>query len=256
MPQRYFIKLSFDGSRYHGWQQQDNAISVEHKINEALNTILRQEVKITGCGRTDAGVHAKEFYAHVNTEQPIEAGEKMVYNLNSLLPDDIVIDSIFKVKPDAHARFSAAKRTYQYVINTRRDPFTKDYEYFFFRKLDMELMNQACNILKVHKDFSCFSKSHTQVNNFFCTIYEAHWETQGNRYIFTITANRFLRNMVRAIVGTMLDVGLHKTNLDEFRNIIEKGSRSDAGMSVAAKGLFLTRVEYPPEIFENIEKSI
>lgn len=249
MPQRYFIKLSFDGSRYHGWQQQDNAISVEHKINEALTTILRQEVKITGCGRTDAGVHAKEFYAHFETERPIEAGEKMVYNLNSLLPDDIVIDNIFKVKPDAHARFSAVKRTYQYVINSRRDPFTQDYEYFFFRKLDVGQMNQACDILMEHKDFSCFSKTHTQVNNFFCTIYEAWWETQDSRYIFTITANRFLRNMVRAIVGTMLDVGLHKTDLEEFRNIIEKGSRSDAGMSVAAKGLFLTRVEYPEDIF-------
>ncbi|HNW70067.1 MAG TPA: tRNA pseudouridine(38-40) synthase TruA [Bacteroidales bacterium] len=253
MPQRYFIKLSYDGSRYHGWQQQDNAMSIEHKLNVALNTILRQEVKITGCGRTDAGVHAKEFYAHFDAEQAVEAGEKMVYNLNSLLPDDIVIDNIFKVKPEAHARFSATKRTYRYFINSKRNPFSKDYEYFFFRKLDMGLMNEACNILIEHKDFSCFSKTHTQVNNFFCTIYEARWETQDSRYIFTITANRFLRNMVRAIVGTMLDVGLHKISLEEFRKIIEKGSRSEAGMSVAAKGLFLTKVEYPPQLFENIE---
>jgi len=253
MPQRYFIKLSFDGSRYHGWQQQKNALSVEHKINDVLNTILRQEVKITGCGRTDAGVHAKEFYLHFDTEKPIEAGEGLVYNLNSLMPDDIVIDQIFKVKPDAHARFSAVKRTYQYFINSKRNPFTKDYEYFFFRKLDTVLMNEACKILMEHKDFSCFSKTHTQVNNFFCTIYEARWETQDSRYIFTITANRFLRNMVRAIVGTMLDVGLHKTDLNEFKDIIEKGSRSGAGMSVAAQGLFLTAVEYPEGIFEDVE---
>jgi tRNA pseudouridine38-40 synthase len=253
MPQRYFIKLSFDGGLYHGWQQQKNALSVEQRINDVLNTILRQEVKITGCGRTDAGVHAKEFYAHFDTEKHIEAGESLVYNLNSLLPDDIVIDQIFKVKPEAHARFSAVKRTYQYFINSKRNPFTKNYEYFFFHKLDTGLMNEACNILMEHKDFSCFSKTHTQVNNFFCTIYEARWETQDSRYIFTIIANRFLRNMVRAIVGTMLDVGLHKTDLNEFRDIIEKGSRSGAGMSVAAQGLFLAKVDYPQAIFELYE---
>ena len=249
MPQRYFIKLAFDGSLYHGWQQQQNAPSIEHKINETLNTILRQDVKITGCGRTDTGVHAKEFYAHFDTEYLIEDEEMVLYKLNSLLPNDIVINKLFKVKPVTHARFSATKRTYQYFINSKHSPFDKNYEYFFNRNLDIELMNEACSLLKGNKDFSCFSKTHTQVNNYLCTIHEAHWETQDGRHVFTITANRFLRNMVRAIVGTMLDVGLHKIDLNEFKNIIEKGSRSDAGMSVPAQGLFLTKVEYPEDIF-------
>ncbi len=253
MPQRYFIKLAYDGSRYHGWQQQHNALSIEHLVNEALSTVLRQAVKVTGCGRTDAGVHAAEFYAHFDCNSTIENKETTAYNLNSLLPDDIVIHQIIKVKEDAHARFSAVRRTYKYYINTCRTPFGKEYEFFMHRSPDIALMNHACEILKEYKDFSCFSKSHTQVNNFFCTIFEAGWQQSESRYVFMITANRFLRNMVRAIVGTMLDVGLHKTDLNEFRNIIEKGSRSDAGMSVAAKGLFLTRVEYPEDLFEKDE---
>lgn len=250
MPQRYFLKLAFDGSRYHGWQKQQNALSIEHKINEALNIVLRQEVKLTGCGRTDTGVHAREFYAHFDTENLIDDTVKIVYNLNGLLPDDIVIINIAKATPDAHARFSAQKRTYQYYINSKRDPFGKNYEFIFSRKLDIALMNEACSLLMEYKNFSCFSKSHTQVNNYLCNVYEARWETLDGRYVFIITANRFLRNMVRAIVGTMLEVGLHKIDMNEFRNIIEKGSRSDAGMSVPAQGLFLTEVEYPEDIFE------
>jgi len=256
MPQRYFIKLAFDGSLYHGWQRQDNALSIEHLVNEALNTILRQKVKLTGCGRTDAGVHASEFFAHFDLDNLSFSEEQLAYKLTCLLPDDIVINNIIKVTPEAHARFSAIKRTYKYCINSKRDPFRKNYEYFFNRKLDTELMNQACKILMDYKNFSCFSKSHTQVNNYLCTIFEARWETDESRYKFTITANRFLRNMVRAIVGTMMDVGLHKISLEEFRNIVENGSRSNAGMSVPAQGLFLAKVEYPEGIFEIAELNL
>ena len=249
MPQRYFIRLAYDGSRYHGWQQQNNALSIEHLVNEALGTVLRQTIKVTGCGRTDAGVHAEEFYAHFDCDSAIENKDSMAYNLNSLLPDDIVIHQIINVKEDAHARFSAVRRTYKYRINTHRTPFGKEYEFFMHRKPDIVLMNQASKILMEYHDFSCFSKSHTQVNNFICRIFEAGWQESGDRLVFTITANRFLRNMVRAIVGTMLDTGLHKITLEEFRQVIENGQRSGAGMSVPAQGLFLTKVEYPEEIF-------
>ncbi len=247
MPQRYFIKLAFDGSQYHGWQMQHNALSIEYRINEALSTLLRQQIKVTGCGRTDTGVHAEIFYAHFDSEQIITDESKAAYNLNSLLPCDIVIDKIFKVRPDAHARFTAVKRTYKYYINAKHSPFSRNYEYFFNRELDTGLMNEACALLLQHKNFSCFSKSHTQVNNYLCNIFEARWETIDSRHIFTITANRFLRNMVRAIVGTMLDIGMHKISLDDFKNILENGSRSDAGMSVPAQGLFLTEVMYPDD---------
>lgn len=249
MTQRYFMMISFDGSQYHGWQRQENALSIEQKINDALNTILRRDVKLTGCGRTDAGVHAREFFAHFDVEEPLASEDQTVYNLTSMLPDDIEINRLMKVTPDAHARFSATKRTYQYFINSKRSPFDKNYEHYFHHKLDASLMNEACTVLMHHNNFSCFSKTHTQVNNFLCTIYDAHWETHDSRHIFTITANRFLRNMVRAIVGTMLDMGLHKIDLNGFNNILENGSRSEAGMSVPGQGLFLTKVEYPEDIF-------
>jgi len=251
MPQRYFIKLSFDGSLYHGWQLQENALSIEYKINEALSTVFRQSARVTGCGRTDTGVHAKEYYAHFDSENEIEDEERLAYKINCLLPDDIVVYTLFKVSPDAHARFSALKRTYKYFINQNRDPFRKKYEYFLHRSIDLNLMNEACQVLMEYKDFGCFSKAHTQVKHFLCTIFDARWEVLDSRLVFTITANRFLRNMVRAIVGTMLDVGLHKMSLKDFRKIIEKGSRSDAGMSVPAQGLFLTEVVYPKDIFED-----
>ncbi|HOY31133.1 MAG TPA: tRNA pseudouridine(38-40) synthase TruA [Bacteroidales bacterium] len=249
MAQRYFIKLAFDGSHYHGWQQQPNALSIEHMVGEAVCTILRHNVSVTGCGRTDTGVHAREFYAHFDTEPIIENEENTVYKLNGVLPDDIAIQRLIKVKPDAHARFSALRRTYQYFINANRSPFDNKYSYFYYKNLDIALMNETCLILKSFRNFSCFAKSHTQVKNFLCTIHEATWVNEDGRHIFTITANRFLRNMVRAIVGTMLDVGTHKISPEDFRTIIEKGTRSDAGMSVPAKGLFLTAVEYPEDIF-------
>ncbi|MCK9613004.1 MAG: tRNA pseudouridine(38-40) synthase TruA [Bacteroidales bacterium] len=249
MPQRYFIKLAYDGTQYHGWQQQQNAMSIQHIVSAALQTILRHNIKLTGCGRTDAGVHAKEYYAHFDSEITFPSEKKICGNLNGLLPADIVVFDFIKVKPEANARYDALTRTYKYFISAVPDPFNRNFEYYFARELDSNLMNEACNLLKKYSNFACFSKSHTQVKNHNCTIYETFWKTEGYKYIFTITANRFLRNMVRAIVGTMIDVGLHKISIEDFRNIIENGKRSDAGMSVPAKGLFLTSVTFPEEIF-------
>ncbi len=235
----------YDGTAYHGWQSQTNAVSVQELLQKSFSLILRQTIELYGCGRTDTGVHAREYYAHFDVEEKIPQLENVMYKMNSLLPHDIVIENIQEVKSDVHARFSAIKRTYKYYMSQKRDPFSLHFEYFFSQKLDLDLMNTACNFMMLYKDFSCFSKSNTQVNNYICDISEAVWTLEGGKLVFTISANRFLRNMVRAIVGTMIEIGLGKINLDEFRQIIAHGNRSDAGASVPAKGLFLFRVEYP-----------
>jgi tRNA pseudouridine38-40 synthase len=249
MPFRYFIRLAFDGTQYHGWQLQDNAHTVQQEITEALSTILKTKTEITGCGRTDTGVHASEFFAHFDSEHELPDTEKLTYQLNSLLPDDITVFFIKRVNDKLHARFSATKRTYKYFINKHRNPFNKSFEYVFHKDFDTEAMNSACKVLMKYSDFSCFSKSHTEVNNNICRIYEAYWVISGNQLIFTITANRFLRNMVRAIVGTMFEIGSEKIGLSEFRKILENGNRSDAGVSVPARGLFLHKVIYPEGSF-------
>ncbi|MEI6852114.1 MAG: tRNA pseudouridine(38-40) synthase TruA [Bacteroidota bacterium] len=249
MPFRYFIRLAFDGTQYHGWQLQDNANTVQEEITKALSVILKNRTELLGCGRTDTGVHASEFFAHFDCETDLGNTEKLTYQLNSLLPDDIFVFFIKKVKEDLHARFTATRRTYKYFINRHNNPFNKSFEHVIHRDFDLEAMNTACKVLMKYTDFSCFSKSHTQVNNNNCKIYEAYWVQAGSQIIFTITANRFLRNMVRAIVGTLLEIGSEKIGLTEFRKIIEKGNRSDAGVSVPAKGLFLHKVTYPDGSF-------
>jgi tRNA pseudouridine38-40 synthase len=245
MPFRYFIRLAFDGTLYHGWQLQENANTIQEELTKALTTILKRKTELTGCGRTDTGVHASEFYAHFDTENDLGNTEKMTYQLNALIPDDIYVFFIRKVENDVHARFSATKRTYKYFISRHNNPFNKSYEHVIHRDFDLDAMNMACKVLIKHSDFSCFSKSHTQVNNNNCKIYEAYWVHSGSQLIFTITANRFLRNMVRAIVGTMLEIGSEKIGLAEFRKILDNGNRSEAGVSVPAKGLFLHKVVYP-----------
>lgn len=245
MPFRYFIKLAFDGTQYHGWQVQENAITVQQELTTALAVILKTKVEITGCGRTDTGVHASEFFAHFDSKKDLGATEKLVYQLNSMIPDSIIVFFIRKVNEKLHARFSATKRTYKYFINKNRNPFNKSFEYVLNKDFDIEAMNTACKVLMKYSDFSCFSKSHTEVNNNICRIYEAYWVYSGGQLVFTITGNRFLRNMVRAIVGTMFEIGTEKIGLTEFRKILEKGNRSDAGASVPAMGLFLTKVTYP-----------
>jgi len=196
-----------------------------------------------GAGRTDTGVHAKEMYAHFDFDTILDT-PNLIHKLNSFLPKDIVIYDIFKVANDAHTRFDATKRTYEYHINTFKDAFLQEQSWYFHQKLDLDLMNEAAGLLLKHTDFQCFSKVNTDVNTFDCSIFEAHWTQQNNKLIFTISANRFLRNMVRSIVGTLINIGLHKITLADFEKIIESKNREKAGFSVPAHGLYLTKIEY------------
>ena len=240
---RYFIKLAYNGTQYPGWQYQPNASSVQETMNKAVSTILNTEINLMGAGRTDTGVHAKEMYAHFDFEKPFEI-QNIVHKLNSFLPKDITVYDIITVTDEAHTRFDAVKRTYEYHINTFKDPFLQEHSWYFHQPLDIHLMNEAAQILFNHTDFQCFSKVNTDVNTFDCTIFEAYWTQDNENLIFTISANRFLRNMVRAIVGTLINVGLHKITLADFDTIIKSKSRDQAGFSVPAHGLYLTKIEY------------
>lgn len=240
---RYFIKLAYNGTNYHGWQYQPNASSVQETMNKAVSTILNTEINLMGAGRTDTGVHAKEMYAHFDFKKSFEI-ESVIHKLNSFLPKDITIYDIIPVPAAAHTRFDAVKRTYEYHINTFKDPFLQEQSWYFHQHLDIDLMNQAAQLLFDHTDFQCFSKVNTDVNTYDCTISEAHWSKENEKLIFTISANRFLRNMVRAIVGTLINIGLHKITLTDFDAIIKSKNRDKAGFSVPAHGLYLTKIEY------------
>ena len=242
---RYFIKLSFSGKNYHGWQVQQNAHAVQAEVDKALSVLLKEEIKSIGCGRTDTGVHAKVFYAHFDALLEIENEEYFIHHFNCLVPHDIAVQQLIPVEPTAHARFDAVSRTYEYFLYHHKDPFLNESAYFFPYQLDLGKMNHACSVLKEYNDFSCFSKSRTQVKTTICKIEEALWREETNRIIFRITADRFLRNMVRAIVGTMTEIGESKIDEKKFRDIIEGKSRSDAGFSVPAHGLYLIDVKYP-----------
>ncbi|OSY88111.1 pseudouridine synthase [Tenacibaculum holothuriorum] len=239
---RYFIELSYLGKNYHGWQIQPDAISVQEKINNAISTILRQEINITGAGRTDSGVHASQMFAHFDIDTPLN--DNFTYKLNAILPNDIVIHNTVLVKDDAHTRFDAIKRSYEYKIWLGRNPFLLDTTWQLNYSFNIDVMNEAAKILYEYTDFECFSKVKTDVNTFNCIVTNAEWILNGNELTFHISADRFLRNMVRAIVGTLIDVGLEKISIDDFRKIIESKNRSKAGVSVPAKGLFLTEVKY------------
>lgn len=240
---RYFIKLAYKGTNYFGWQYQPDAISVQETLNKALSTILKTKIDIVGAGRTDSGVHAKEMFAHFDYEPEIDT-DKLVYKLNSFLPKDIAIFDLIKVHDDAHARFDATKRTYEYHIHTKKNAFESDDSWYYSLPLNIQKMNEACKILFEYIDFECFSKTNTDVNTFNCKIFEANWQQIDDKLIFTISADRFLRNMVRAIVGTMINIGLEKVSLNNFREIIESKNRNKAGFSVPAHGLYLTQIEY------------
>ena len=240
---RYFIEFAYKGTNYHGWQYQPNAISVQETLTKAMSTILNTEIELVGAGRTDAGVHAKQMFAHFDYNEIIN-NEVIIHKLNSFLSKDIAVLNIYTVHDEAHARFDATQRTYEYHIHTKKNAFECDDSWFHKSHLNIIAMNRACDILLKHTDFECFSKVNTDVNNFNCKIEQAFWIQENDQLTFTISANRFLRNMVRAIVGTMINVGLEKVSLDDFTNIIESKDRSQAGFSAPGHGLYLTKVEY------------
>ncbi|EAY26305.1 tRNA pseudouridine(38-40) synthase TruA [Microscilla marina] len=245
---RYFLELAYSGTQYHGWQIQKNAHSVQAEIQNALSVLLRQPTDILGSGRTDAGVHAIQQYAHFDTEQTLD-GEVFAKKMNGILPEDISIKRVINVHEEAHTRFDATQRHYMYRINQEKTPFLRGVSYYNFHRFDIDLMNKAAQIMLKHEDFQCFSKVHTDVNHYLCNIQQAYWQKETsynvNLLVFYIQANRFLRGMVRAITGTMLNVGSGKITLEEFEQIILNKDRKQAGWSVPAQGLFLAKVEYP-----------
>ena len=248
---RYFIQLSYMGTAYHGWQVQDNANSVQAELNKALSTYLREAIDTLGAGRTDTGVHAKSYIAHFDSvnETLEENIPQHLYKLNCLLPQDIAVFGLKKMHNDAHARFDATSRTYKYYVNQTKNPFLNETSYPLYVPLDVEAMNKAAQLLFKYADFTSFSKLHTDVKTNNCKVTFAKWEEGDNdTLVFTITADRFLRNMVRAIVGSLLEVGKGKISVDGFKKIIELKDRQKAGMSVPAKGLFLTAISYPYDI--------
>lgn len=240
---RYFIEFSYNGKNYFGYQIQPKDISVQEELERVLSTILREEIKTTGAGRTDTGVHAKKMFAHFDTHLVLP--EKLTHQLNSFLPNDISVKRIFEVRNDFHARFDATFRTYEYYISLDKNPFTTDSAWQHWRRdLDVDKMNEACSILFEYEDFTSFAKLHTDNKTNFCEIYIAKWEQNGTELKFTISANRFLRNMVRAIVGTMVEVGSGKIKPEDLRKVIENKNRNSAGTSAPAHGLFLVDVGY------------
>jgi tRNA pseudouridine38-40 synthase len=252
---RYFIFIAYKGTSYHGWQLQPNAVTVQKVLEETLSTVLCEQISTIGAGRTDTGVHASYFCAHFDTSySDLSVIKNLIFRLNCVLPRDISVSSIQKVISDANARFSAVSRTYNYYIIKRKDPFKEDYSWYLHGNTDVKTMNEACEILMKYNDFTSFSKLHSGSKTNICQIYSAFWKENEHGLVFTIKADRFLRNMVRAIVGTIIETGIGKMNLTQFERVILDKNRCSAGKSVPAKGLFLTDIEYPPEIF--IESAI
>lgn len=245
---RYFMHLAYNGAPYHGWQRQPNACSVQEELEKALSTVLRQPVAVTGAGRTDTGVNARCMYAHFDVEKEIADTSRLVASLNSIVGRDIAVYSIVRVADDAHARFDATSRTYKYFIGKQKSPFGYHFAWTPPYALDLEAMNAAAAHLFDYTDFTSFSKLHTDVKTNNCRIDYARWDDEGDRLVFTITADRFLRNMVRAIVGTLVDVGRHKITVEQFCQIIERKNRCEAGTSVPGNALFLWDITYPYEV--------
>ncbi|WP_299440192.1 tRNA pseudouridine(38-40) synthase TruA [uncultured Aquimarina sp.] len=245
---RYFLELSYNGTPYHGWQRQPNAISVQEVLEDSLSLLLRTKIGVVGAGRTDTGVHARQIMAHFDSEKELDAIQ-LKYKLNALLPPEVAIQKVSLVENDAHARFDAVSRSYEYFISVSKDPFRINSAYYLKKELDIDLMNKAAKLLLNYTSFKCFSKSKTDVKTYNCNITEAVWEKNGNMLVFKISANRFLRNMVRAIVGTLIEIGEHKLNLSDLKQIIKSENRSEAGYSVPAHGLYLTEVQYPKTIY-------
>lgn len=247
---RYFIELSYRGTAYHGWQAQANGISVQTTLQTALSQRFGQPMRVLGSGRTDAGVHAGQQFAHLDVPEPLPLSDALIHSLNCLLPDDIAIRAIFPVRPTDHARFSATSRYYQYHITRHKDVFQTGLTYHFRPELDEALMNEACQRLLQTTDFKSFSKARADVTHFRCRLDGAHWERTGDRLTFHIRANRFLWGMVRTIVGTMIEIGQGRMNLAQFDAIIQAKDRAAAGRAAPANGLYLVEVGYPPEVLE------
>ena len=247
---RYFIQLAFFGAAYHGWQRQPNALSVQEVLEDCLSKLLKQPVEVVGAGRTDAGVHARMMIAHVEVEHTVQTND-VVRRLNAFLPSDIAVQDMRAVNPNAHARFDATSRSYEYWVAPHKNPFYKDTAHYCKHPLDLGRMNEAAGLLLGHRDFECFSKSHTDVKTFYCDVQEAHWSVEGDLLVFRITADRFLRNMVRAVVGTLLEVGKQTYAPVHVKTILKSKDRSKAGASVPAKGLYLTSIVYPNTVYFN-----
>lgn len=247
---RYFIEIAYKGTDFHGWQQQPNAMSVQEHIQKGLSKILGTNMTIVGAGRTDTGVHANQMYAHFDTQKELNKKD-FAYRLNSVIPESIFIKQILKVSATAHARFDAISRSYEYHIHLANNPFLLETtQQFYQKKFNIDKMNEAAKILLDHTNFKAFSKSRTDVKTYECNLTTAKWEQKEEQLVFYITANRFLRNMVRAIVGTLLEVGEGKLSIPQFKKVIQEQKRSKAGVSVPAKGLFLTDIKYPEGIFQ------
>ncbi|MCD6542898.1 MAG: tRNA pseudouridine(38-40) synthase TruA [Flavobacteriaceae bacterium] len=248
---RYFIELSYHGKNYHGWQLQPNAKSIQEVLENSLSLLLSTSISVVGCGRTDAGVHASQFFLHFDIEKTLDE-DQLKFKLNAFLPNDIAIIQIFLVNNDAHARFDATYRSYMYRISLVKDPFLADTSWQVRQDdLNITKMNNAAKLLMEYENFKSFSRSKTDVKTYNCSVSNAVWKRENNLLVFYITANRFLRNMVRAIVGTLLEVGKNNLSIEDFRSIIEGQDRTKAGASVKAKGLFLAEIGYPMDILMN-----
>jgi len=247
---RFLFEISYLGTSYSGWQSQLNATGVQEVVEKCLGTVLRQKLSIVGSGRTDAGVHCSQQFFHVDIDKPFDR-ERLIIQMNSFLPVDIAIRSISQIKPEISARYDATERAYEYIITRKKDPLRTGRAFYYFKETDVKTMNKAAALLIGTHDFEAFSKVKTDVNHFICTIKEAEWNQKGDLLVFNIAANRFLRGMVRAIVGTLLDTGTGKISLKEFQGILKSKDRKRAGMNVPAEGLYLVRVKYPRGIFIN-----
>ncbi|HCX20373.1 MAG: tRNA pseudouridine(38-40) synthase TruA [Flammeovirgaceae bacterium] len=245
---RYFLDIAYRGTTFHGWQIQPNASTVQEEINKAVSMLLQQPMECLGSGRTDTGVHASQQIAHLDIHSEIDK-DQLQYRLNALLPQEISVNGIRQVKEEAHARFDATSRSYEYHIHKQKNPFKTGLSYFFNRHVDIELINQACELIKGWQNFQAFSKVHTDVKTFDCTIHHIEWKESNDSHVFSVSANRFLRGMVRAMVGTLLEIGQNKMSVADLEEVLKSGIRSNAGRSAPPEGLFLTAVDYPKDIY-------
>ena len=250
---RFFLEICYKGTNFHGWQCQENASSVQEEIEICISNLLSNQIKIVGAGRTDTGVHANQMFAHFDYVNKIDSLESLKNKLNNYLSRDIQIINIHQVKDEAHARFDAISRTYRYSLISQKNPFFNDLSYLFKKKVNIKKMNTASNILIGEENFKCFARTGSDVENFLCNVTSAHWEIDNEKLVFNITSNRFLRNMVRSIVGTLLEVGVKKKTINEFKKVIKSQNRKLAGPSAPACGLFLHKIKYPSHIFVKSE---